>query len=317
MKWKVEERREKREEREDKNHENTYPMEKYKEKMFKNNELAGKTILVTGGGTGLGKSMAQYYLELGANVIIASRKKEVIDETVVELTKNTGKTNIVGYECDVRDYLSVEKIIEQGITKFGEINGLVNNAAGNFVSPTERLSNKAFDVVTDIVLKGSYNCSLALGKYWIKNKIKGTVLNIVTTYSWTGSGYVVPSACAKAGVLALTRSLASEWAKYGIRNNAIAPGPFPTQGAFSRLFPENLAKLIDPLKRIPLKRFGDHQELTNLAAYLMSDFSAYINGEVVTIDAGEWIYNAGEFNSFDNIPSEMWDEVEKHVRGKK
>ncbi|PKP40573.1 MAG: short-chain dehydrogenase [Bacteroidetes bacterium HGW-Bacteroidetes-12] len=292
-------------------------MEKYKEKMFKNNELAGKTILVTGGGTGLGKSMAQYYLELGANVIIASRKKEVIDETVVELTKNTGKTNIVGYECDVRDYLSVEKIIEQGITKFGEINGLVNNAAGNFVSPTERLSNKAFDVVTDIVLKGSYNCSLALGKYWIKNKIKGTVLNIVTTYSWTGSGYVVPSACAKAGVLALTRSLASEWAKYGIRNNAIAPGPFPTQGAFSRLFPENLAKLIDPLKRIPLKRFGDHQELTNLAAYLMSDFSAYINGEVVTIDAGEWIYNAGEFNSFDNIPSEMWDEVEKHVRGKK
>lgn len=292
-------------------------MEKYQEKMFKNNELQGKTILVTGGGTGLGKSMAHYFLELGANVIIASRKKEVIDEAVAELKKSTGKTNIVGYECDVRDYLNVEKVIEQGIATFGEINGLVNNAAGNFVSPTERLSHKAFDVITDIVLKGSYNCTLALGKYWIEKEIKGTVLNIVTTYSWTGSGYVVPSACAKAGVLALTRSLASEWAKYGIRNNAIAPGPFPTQGAFSRLFPENLAKLIDPLKRIPLKRFGDHQELTNLAAYLMSDFSAYINGEVITIDAGEWIYNAGEFNSFDNIPSAMWDEVEKHVRGKK
>lgn len=285
--------------------------------MFKNEELKGKTIFVTGGGTGLGKSMATYFLSLGANVIIASRKEEVINAAVEELKSETKKTNIVGYVCDVRDYTQIENVIEQAVKAFGEINGLVNNAAGNFVSPTERLSHKAFDVITDIVLKGSYNCTLALGKYWIKNKIKGTIMNIVTTYSWTGSGYVVPSACAKAGVLALTRSLAAEWAKYGIRSNAIAPGPFPTQGAFSRLFPEAVAKNIDPLKRIPLKRFGEHQELANLAAYLMSDFSAYINGEVITIDGGEWIYNAGEFSSFDAVPAEMWDEVEKHVRGKK
>lgn len=289
----------------------------YTDKMFKNEELKGKTIFVTGGGTGLGKSMATYFLSLGANVIIASRKEEVINSAVDELKSETKKTNIVGYVCDVRDYSQIENVIEQGINTFGEINGLVNNAAGNFVSPTERLSHKAFDVITDIVLKGSYNCTLALGKYWIKYQIKGTIMNIVTTYSWTGSGYVVPSACAKAGVLALTRSLAAEWAKYGIRSNAIAPGPFPTQGAFSRLFPEAVAKNIDPLKRIPLKRFGEHQELANLAAYLMSDFSAYINGEVITIDGGEWIYNAGEFSSFDAVPSQMWDEVEKHVRGKK
>ena len=289
----------------------------YTDKMFKNDELKNKTILITGGGTGLGKSMATYFLELGANIIIASRKEDVINSAVEELKTLTKKDNIVGYVCDVRDYVQVEKVINLGIEKFGAINGLVNNAAGNFISPTERLSHKAFDVITDIVLKGSYNCSLALGKYWIANQIKGNVVNIVTTYSWTGSGYVVPSACAKAGGLALTRSLASEWAKYGIKNNAIAPGPFPTQGAFSRLFPDAVAKNIDPLKRIPLKRFGEHQELANLAAYLMSDFSAYINGEVVTIDGGEWIYNAGEFNSFDAIPNEMWDEVEKHVRGTK
>ena len=160
----------------------------YTDKMFKNEELKGKTIFVTGGGTGLGKSMATYFLSLGANVIIASRKEEVINSAVDELKSETKKTNIVGYVCDVRDYSQIENVIEQGINTFGEINGLVNNAAENFVSPTERLSHKAFDVITDIVLKGSYNCTLALGKYWIKNQIKGTIMNIVTTYSWTGSG---------------------------------------------------------------------------------------------------------------------------------
>jgi NAD(P)-dependent dehydrogenase (short-subunit alcohol dehydrogenase family) len=260
--------------------------------------------------------MTKYYMELGANLIIASRKQEVLDATAEELRKETGG-KIIAIACDVRKPLEVENLIQKGIEEFGEINGLVNNAAGNFISPTERLSPKAFDVIVDIVLKGSYNCSLLLGKYWIKNKIEGTVVNIVTTYSWTGSGYVVPSAVAKAGVLTMTKSLAAEWAKYKIRTNAIAPGPFPTQGAFSRLFPKELQESLDPLKRIPAKRYGEHQELANLAAYLMSDFSAYINGEVVTIDSGEWIYNAGEFTGFDAIPNEMWDVLEASVRGKK
>nr|WP_207554890.1 SDR family oxidoreductase [Acidiluteibacter ferrifornacis] len=291
-------------------------MIKYTDPMFKANELAGKTIIVTGGGTGLGRSMTTYFLTLGANVVICSRKDEVIQQTAKELKDETGG-NILAVACDVRKPLEVDEVLKQAVAEFGSVDGLVNNAAGNFISPTERLSPKAFDVIVDIVLKGSYNFSLALGKYWIEKKIKGVMLNIVTTYAWTGSAYVVPSACAKAGVLALTRSLAAEWSKYGIRANAIAPGPFPTEGAFSRLFPESVLKDIDPLQRIPAKRFGEHQELANLAGYLMSEYSAYVNGEVMTIDAGEWLYNAGEFTLMDKVPAEAWDEVEKHVRGKK
>ena len=283
--------------------------------MFSNQELKGSTILVTGGGTGLGKSMSKYFLELGANVIIASRKLEVINNTVKEF-EAFAPDQILGLQCDVRDYTAVEETISKGIQHFGRIDGLVNNAAGNFISPTEQLTHKAFDVITDIVLKGSYNSTLALGKYWIEKEIPARVLNIVTTYSWTGSGYVVPSACAKAGVLSLTRSLASEWAKYNIRMNAIAPGPFPTEGAFSRLFPETVSKQLDPLKRIPLKRYGEHQELANLAAYLMSEFSAYVNGEVITIDGGEWIYNAGEFNFLDEIPPEAWSSIKRDIKKK-
>mgnify|MGYP001181427450 CR=1 FL=1 len=288
----------------------------YNEPMFKGEELRGKTILITGGGTGLGKSMCKYFMELGANTIISSRKQDVLDQTAKELRASTNG-NILAVACDVRKPLEIESVIEAGIQEFGEINGLVNNAAGNFISPTERLSPKAFDIIVDIVLKGSYNCSLLLGKYWIENKIAANVINIVTTYSWTGSGYVVPSAVAKAGVLSMTRSLGAEWAKYNIRTNAIAPGPFPTQGAFSRLFPEGLKEKIDPLKRIPLKRYGEHQELANLAGYLISDYSAYINAEVITIDGGEWIYNAGEFTGLDAVPTEMWDYIEKEIRGKK
>ncbi len=283
--------------------------------MLKEGALKGKTIIVTGGGTGLGRSMVQYFLELGANAVICSRKQEVLEQAAQELEQATGG-QVLPVVCDVRKYAEVEAMLQATLDRFGQVDVLVNNAAGNFVSPTERLSHKAFDVITDIVLKGSYNCTLALGKHWIAQKQQAAILNIVTTYAWTGSGYVVPSACAKAGVLALTRSLASEWAKYGVRSNAIAPGPFPTEGAWTRLFPKQLAEQLDPMKRIPVGRFGEHQELANLAAYLVSDYAAFVNGEVITIDGGEWLYGAGEFNSFDKIPQEMWDAMEKQMRGK-
>lgn len=277
--------------------------------MLSANSLKGKTIIVTGGGTGLGKSMGAYFSELGANLVITSRKMDVLEETAKEITGKTGNP-VHCVACDVRDYEQVEKVVRESKDKFGQVDVLLNNAAGNFISPTERLSNRAFDTVVDIVLKGTYNFTLALGKEWIESKHSGNVLSITTTYAWTGSGYVVPSACAKAGVLSMTRSLAVEWAKYGIRCNAIAPGPFPTEGAWDRLLPGDLKKKYDPAKKVPLGRVGDHQELANLAAYLVSDYSAYINGEVITIDGGEWLKGAGEFNQLEAIPEELWDAME-------
>lgn len=282
--------------------------------MLKPGSLKNKTIVVTGGGTGLGRSMGKYFLELGANLVITSRKLDVLQKTANEMTKETGGS-VLPIACDVRKYEEVENVLRSAENEFGQVHGILNNAAGNFISPTERLSHRAFDIVVDIVLKGTYYTTLAAGKNWIAKKQPGIFLNIVTTYAWTGSGYVVPSACSKAGVLALTRSLAVEWAKYNIRSNAIAPGPFPTEGAWSRLLPGDLAKKFDPAQRIPLKRVGEHQELANVAAYLMSDFSAYINGEVITIDGGEWLRNGGEFSHLEMVPEEMWDLMEKN-RGK-
>jgi NAD(P)-dependent dehydrogenase (short-subunit alcohol dehydrogenase family) len=282
--------------------------------MLQPDSLKGKAIIITGGGTGLGKSMGKYLLELGASLVITSRKIEVLQRAAEELEKETGG-RVLPIACDVRKYDEIEKVIRRAEDEFGRVDGVINNAAGNFISPTERLSHRAFDIIVDIVLKGTYYTTLAAGKNWIEKKQPGTFLNIVTTYAWTGSGYVVPSACSKAGVLALTRSLAVEWAKYKIRSNAIAPGPFPTEGAWSRLLPGDLARKFDPADRVPLKRVGEHQELANLAAYLMSDYSAYINGEVITIDGGEWLRNGGEFSHLETIPGEMWDMLEK-MRGK-
>lgn len=279
--------------------------------MLKEGSLEGKVIWVTGGGTGLGKSMVKYFVELGARVAISGRREEKLIEAAEEISKH----NVFPVVCDVRESGQVDAALAQIIEHFGTLNGLVNNAAGNFISPTERLSHRAFDIIIDIVLKGSKNCTLSCGKYWIENKIPANVLNIVTTYAWTGSGYVVPSATAKAGVLAMTRSLAVEWAKYGQRHNAIAPGPFPTKGAWDRLFPKEMSDKINLESRVPLKRVGEHQELANLAAYLMSDFSSYVNGEVITIDGGEWLQGAGQFNQMEAITPEEWDLLEKVVRG--
>jgi len=289
----------------------------YKGKMLQDNALKGKTIVVTGGGSGLGKAMTRYFLELGANVAITSRNLEKLQGTAKELEEETGG-KCLPLQCDVRHYDQVEAMLKNTLETFGKVNGLLNNAAGNFISPTERLSANAFDTIIDIVLKGTKNCTLAFGKHWIDTKQEqSVVLNIVTTYAWTGSAYVVPSATAKAGVLAMTRSLAVEWAKYGIRSNAIAPGPFPTKGAWDRLLPGDLKEKFDMAKKVPLQRVGDHQELANLAAYLISDFSAYINGEVITIDGGEWLKGAGQFNLLEQIPEQMWDMLEAMIRSKK
>ena len=277
--------------------------------MLKENSLENKVILVTGGGSGLGKSMVKYFLELGANVIITSRREELLIEVAKEFNSKYN-SEVFPIACDVRKIDEVENVINESYKKFGKIDCLVNNAAGNFISPTERLSTRAFDAVIDIVLKGTINFTLTLGKKWIKDKSDGNVLNIVTTYSWTGSGYVVPSACAKAGVLSMTRSLAVEWAKYKIRSNAIAPGPFPTKGAWERLLPGDLKEKFDPSKKVPVGRVGEHHELSNLAAYLLSDYSSYINGEVITIDGAEWLKGAGQFNHLEMISDQMWDMFE-------
>ncbi|WP_121665533.1 SDR family oxidoreductase [Mesonia aquimarina] len=289
----------------------------FTKKMLRDDALNGKNIIVTGGGSGLGKAMTKYFLELGAQVAITSRNLEKLKTTAKELEQETnGKCFAI--QCDVRHYDQVEKMRDEAIEKMGSIDVLLNNAAGNFISPTERLSANAFDTIIDIVLKGSKNCTLAFGKHWIdKKETEKTVLNIVTTYAWTGSAYVVPSATAKAGVLAMTRSLAVEWAKYGIRFNAIAPGPFPTKGAWDRLLPGDLKDKFDLAKKVPLKRVGEHQELANLAAYLVSDFSAYLNGEVITIDGGEWLKGAGQFNLLEQIPEKMWDQLEEMIKQKK
>ncbi len=308
--------------------------------MLKENSLQGKTIIVTGGGTGLGKSMVKCFLELGAKVAITSRKMDVLEKTAEELRKELGSSpnpkggnpedekqehplgrgadggqpEILPVKCDIRNYEEVEAMMKTVIDKFGSFNVLLNNAAGNFISPTERLSHRAFDTVVDIVLKGSYNCTTAAGKYWIKEKIKGTVLSTLTPYAFTGSAFVVPSACGKAGVLALTQSLAVEWGKYGIRLNAISPGPFPSEGAWTRLLPGDLMKKFDPAKSTSLNRLGEHQELANLAAYLVSDFSSFMTGENVVIDGGQWLKGAGQFNALSAIPNEMWDTIEKLSR---
>ena len=282
--------------------------------MFDKELLNDKSIIVTGGGTGLGKSMATRFAELGANLVITSRRQEVIDKTAEELRDHGGK--VLAIACDVRDSEQVNEMVSQTVDEFGKIDILLNNAAGNFISPTEDLSPNAFKTIVDIVLNGTFNCTQAAGKV-MREKDGGVILNIVTTYAWTGSGYVVPSASAKAGVLAMTRSLAVEWAKYGIRTLAIAPGPFPTKGAWSRLAPPGLGIEKKMKNRVPLKRVGEHIELANLASYLVSDQAAYINGEVVTIDGGEWLQGAGEMNELEKLPKAAWKLLQMKRKKKK
>ncbi|MFQ6604451.1 MAG: SDR family oxidoreductase [Fidelibacterota bacterium] len=282
--------------------------------MFKEDLMQGQTMVITGGGTGLGKSMARRLSELGASIAITSRKMDTLEKTATEISSATGHP-VFPVACDVRKPAMVETMTNAVVKEFGQIDGLINNAAGNFISPTENLTPGGFKVIVDIVLNGTFNTTQSIGAVMRKQN-RGSILNIITTYAWTGSGYVVPSAAAKAGVLALTRSLAVEWAKYGIRSNAIAPGPFPTEGAWKRLVPPGLGIERAMKNRIPLKRFGEHHELANLVVYLMSEEAGYINGEVITIDGGEWLKGAGQFNGLDIIPKVAWKGLRALRKGK-
>src|SRR5256885_14330250 len=283
--------------------------------MFQKDLLEDGAIFITGGGSGLGRSMALRFSELGAHLFRVGRREEPLKEVCDEIHRAGGSAAYA--TCDVRDPAAVEAAAAAADQQFGRIDTLVNNAAGNFMARTESLSPNAFNAVVGIVLNGSFYCTQTFGKRWIAQKLGGNVLNVVTTYASAncGSGFVVPSACAKAGVLAMTTSLAVEWAKYHIRLNAIAPGPFPTEGAWSRLMPSKQFEEHSRDKH-PMKRFGRHEELTNLAAFLISDMAEYINGECVVIDGGQWLRGAGEFNDLAMLPDSAWEAMEA-ARAKK
>ncbi len=262
--------------------------------MFDSNTLTDKHILVTGGGSGLGLDMASRFAELGADVSICGRSADKLEAAREEIQKRSVTGNVYTYPVDVREYEAVEKMITTLEEQGGVINGLVNNAAGNFLAASEELSPNAFKAVVDIVLTGSFNCSRIMGRRLIDSGKPGSILNIVTTYTQTGCAFVLPSACAKAGVEAMTNSLAYEWGTYGIRVNAIAPGPFPTEGAWSRLMPDEKAEQAYK-NRIPSGRYGEKWELSNLAAFVMSDLAPYMTGSTIPIDGAERL-NAGQFN---------------------
>jgi NAD(P)-dependent dehydrogenase (short-subunit alcohol dehydrogenase family) len=284
--------------------------------MFQKDVLKGRTIIVTGGGTGLGRAMSMRFAELGASLVLAARNKDRLDTAAREITEKTG-ARVLAIETNVKEYDACAAMVAEAVRELGTIDGLVNNAAGNFLCASEDLTPNGFNAVVDIVMKGTFNATLAAGRQMIAQNKGGSILSIVTSYAWTGSSFVLPSVMAKAGVLAMTRSLAVEWGTaYKIRANAIAPGPFPTEGAWKALMPDPSMEE-EAKKRVPMERFGEPSELANLAAYLMSPYSSYINGDCITIDGGEWLKGAGEFNSFTNFDRENLKQLFGAMRPKK
>ena len=278
--------------------------------MFKKDLLKGKRILVTGGGTGLGKEMASHYAEHGADLYICGRRENVLKDTAEQLIDNYG-VNIKYEPLDIRASADVDSYIER-IFEEGPLDGLVNNAAGNFISPTKDLSHKGFDAIANIVFHGTFYITHSVGKRWIEANHKGSIVSILTTWVWTGSPYVVPSAMSKSGINAMTQSLAAEWGKYGIKVNAIAPGPFPTKGAWERLNPG--AGDDNSMGTIPLGRVGEMNELQNLATFLMADGCDYLTGQTIAIDGAQYLTGGGTFSNLDKLSDEDWDQMRAMIR---
>jgi len=285
--------------------------------MFDTKILKERSILVTGGGSGLGLAMAKKFAAHGAKVTIAGRTLDRLEKgarEIAEAAREGGE--VVFLPADVRQADEVEKLVAHVVERFGKVDSLVNNAAGNFLVTSEDLTPNGFDAVVGTVLHGSVFCTLAVGRHLLERKAPGSIVSVVTTYAWTGTGFALPSACAKAGVLAMTRSLAVEWGHAGIRLNAIAPGPIPTEGAWTRLmaFPEAEKKT---LERIPLGRFGTPDELANLAVFLLSDMCPYQTGDCITMDGGEWLAGAGEFSDYRKIPRDVFKAALEKMRPKR
>ena len=278
--------------------------------MFKKDLLKNKRILITGGGTGLGKEMAIHFAKHGAVLYICGRRENVLKETADEISKKYS-TKVNYQTLDIRASKDVDDYVHS-IFEESPLDGLVNNAAGNFISPTKDLSHKGFDAIANIVFHGTFYMTHSVGKRWIESSYKGSIINILTTWVWTGSPYVVPSAMSKSGINAMTKSLAAEWGKYGIKVNGIAPGPFPTKGAWERLNPENNDG--DMMSTVPLGRVGEMSELQNLATFLMADGCDYLTGQTIGIDGAQYLTGGGTFSQLDKLSDEDWQNMRKLIR---
>ena len=278
--------------------------------MFKDNLLKNKRILITGGGTGLGKEMASHFAMHGAELYICGRRENVLSETATEISE-TYSTKVNYQTLDIRASKDVDDYIES-IFETGPLDGLVNNAAGNFISPTKDLSHKGFDAIANIVFHGTFYMTHSVGKRWIELGHKGSIVNILTTWIWTGSPYVVPSAMSKSGIHAMIQSLAAEWGKYGIKINGIAPGPFPTKGAWERLNPDSNDDGMT--NTVPLGRVGEMEELQNLATFLMADGCDYLTGQTIGLDGGQYLTGGGTFSQLDKLTDEDWENMRKLIR---
>jgi len=282
--------------------------------MLKDGILKGKRILVTGGGTGLGEVMSEAYAQLGATVYICGRRKAVLDETAKKLSDQT-KSSVKGIACDIRVAEAVEDMVAQIWADGGALSGLVNNAAGNFISRTKDLSPRGFNAIADIVFRGSFYVTLACGKRWIEGGNKASVISILTTWIWNGGPFTVPSAMSKAGLNIMTKSLAAEWGPHGIRLNAIAPGPFPTKGAWERLNPTAAGGGSSQARQTAgMARNGEMVELANLAAFLMADGCDYLTGQTIAIDGGMHLAAGGNFARLAALGDSEWEAIRNQIR---